>query len=64
MNIPLQPLPMKSRCAILGCKVLTRISHQGGEMITQEFGFTEDFAKEWNKSLYSRLNKILCEFKG
>ena len=41
----------------------TRISHQGGEMIAQEFGCTEDFAKEWNNSVYSRLNKILCESK-
>ena len=42
---------------------LARISHQGGKMIAQEFGFTEDFAKEWKNSLYSRLNKILREFK-
>ena len=34
-----------------------------GEMIAQEFGFTEDFEKEWNNSVYSRLNKILREFK-
>ena len=32
-------------------------------MIAQEFGFTADFAKEWKNSVYSRLNKILCEFK-
>ena len=29
-------------------------------MIAQEFGFTEDFAKEWSNSVYSRLNKIFC----
>jgi len=32
-------------------------------MISQDVGVTEDFAKEWNNSLYSRQNKILCEFK-
>ena len=32
-------------------------------MIAQAFGFTEDFAKEWQNSVYSRLNKILCECK-
>jgi hypothetical protein len=35
----------------------------GGEMITQGFGFTKDFVKEWNNSVYFRLNKILCGFK-
>jgi hypothetical protein len=32
-------------------------------MITQRFGFTKDFAKKWNNSVYSRLSKILCGFK-
>ena len=35
----------------------------GGEMITPRFGFTEDFAKEWNNRVYFRLSKILCGFK-
>jgi len=34
-----------------------------GEMITQRFVFTKDFMKEWNNSVYFRLNKILCGFK-
>jgi len=32
-------------------------------MIAQSFGFTGDYAKEWGDNVYSRLNKILCEFK-
>ena len=32
-------------------------------MITQGFGFTKDFTKKWNNSVYSRLSKILCGFK-
>jgi hypothetical protein len=32
-------------------------------MITQRFGFTKDFAKEWNNSVYFRLSQILCGFK-
>ena len=35
----------------------------GGEMITPRFGFTKDFAKEWNNRVYFRLSKILCGFK-
>ena len=35
----------------------------GGEMITPRFGFTKDFAKEWNNNVYCRLSKILCGFK-
>ena len=34
----------------------------GGEIITQRFGFTKDFAKEWNNRVYFRLSKILCGF--
>jgi hypothetical protein len=34
-----------------------------GEMITQRFVFKKDFMKEWNNSVYFRLNKILCGFK-
>jgi len=32
-------------------------------MITQRFGFRKEFTKKWNNSVYSRLSKILCEFK-
>ena len=32
-------------------------------MITQRFESTKDFMKEWNNSVYFRLNKILCGFK-
>jgi hypothetical protein len=32
-------------------------------MITPIFGFTKDFAKEWNNRVYFRLSKILCGFK-
>ena len=32
-------------------------------MIAQQFGFTKDFAKKWNNSVYFRLSKILCKFK-
>ena len=32
-------------------------------MIAQDFGFTRDFLKERNTSVYSRLKKIPCEFK-
>ena len=32
-------------------------------MITQRFGFTKDFTKKWNNSVYSRLSKMLCGFK-
>jgi len=32
-------------------------------MITQRFGFTKDFTKKRNNSVYSRLSKILCGFK-
>ena len=35
----------------------------GGEMITQRFGSTKDFAKEWNNRVYFRLSKMLCGFK-
>ena len=35
----------------------------GGEIITPRFGFTKDFAKEWNNRVYFRLSKILCGFK-
>ena len=42
---------------------LARISYPGGEMITQRFGFTKDFAKEWNNRVYCRLSKMLCGFK-
>ncbi len=35
----------------------------GGEMIAQGFGFTGDFVKERNISVYFRLNKIPCGFK-
>ena len=35
----------------------------GGEMITQGFGSTKDFAKEWNNLAYFRLSKMLCGFK-
>ena len=35
----------------------------GGEMITQRFGFTKDFAKEWNNRVYFRLSKMFCGFK-
>ena len=35
----------------------------GGEMITQRFGFTKDFAMEWNNRVYFRLSKMLCGFK-
>ena len=34
----------------------------GGEMITQRFGSTKDFAKEWNNRVYFRLSKMLCGF--
>ena len=34
-----------------------------GEMITQGFGFTKDFAKERNNLVYFRLSKMLCGFK-
>ena len=44
-------------------ELLARISHQGGEMIAQQFGFTKDFAKKWNNCVYFRLSKILCKFK-
>ena len=42
---------------------LVRISYPGGEMITQRFGFTKNFAKEWNNIVYCRLSKNLCGFK-
>ena len=45
---------------------LTNTSPQvapGGEMITQRFGSTKDFAKEWNNRVYFRLSKILCGLK-
>jgi hypothetical protein len=32
-------------------------------VITQVFGFTKDFAKEWNNRVYCRLSKMLCGFK-
>ncbi len=32
-------------------------------MIAPGFGFTRDFVKEWNNSVYFRLNKIPCGFK-
>ena len=32
-------------------------------MITQRFGSTKDFAKEWNNRVYFRLIKMLCGFK-
>ena len=35
----------------------------GGEIITPRFGFTKDFAKEWNNRVYCRLSKMLCGFK-
>ena len=35
----------------------------GGEMITQRFGSTKDFAKEWNNRVYFRLSKMLCGLK-
>ena len=35
----------------------------GGEMITQKFGSTKDFTKEWNNRVYFRLSKMLCGFK-
>ncbi len=35
----------------------------GGEMIAQIFGFTRDFPKKWNISVYFRLRKISCGFK-
>jgi hypothetical protein len=35
----------------------------GGEMITPRFGFTKDFAREWNNLVYFRLSKMLCRFK-
>ena len=35
----------------------------GGEMITQRFGSTKDFAKKWNNRVYFRLSKMLCGFK-
>ena len=47
----------------MGCNDLARISHQGNEMIAQQFGFTKDFAKKWNNSVYFRQSKILCKFK-
>ena len=35
----------------------------GGEMITQRFGSTKDFAKEWNNLVYFRLSKMFYGFK-
>jgi len=32
-------------------------------IIAQGFGFTRDFLKKRNTSVYSRLKKISCEFK-
>ena len=32
-------------------------------MIAQGFVFTGDFLKEWNNSVYCRVQKILCRFK-
>ena len=32
-------------------------------MLTQGFGFTGDFLKEWNNSVYCRVQKIRCRFK-
>jgi len=32
-------------------------------IIAQGFGFTGNFLKEWNDSLYCRVQKIPCRFK-
>jgi len=35
----------------------------GGKIIAQGFGFTRDFPKEWNNSVYFRLRKISRGFR-
>ena len=50
----------RSRAALT--KTSPPVSH-GGEMITPRFGFTKDFAKEWNNPVYCRLSKIHCGYK-
>jgi ferredoxin len=32
-------------------------------MMAKGFEFTGDFLKEWNNSVYCRVQKILCRFK-
>ena len=50
----------RSRAALT--KTSPHVSSRG-EMITPRFGFTKDFAKEWNNRVSFRLSKILCGFK-
>jgi len=45
------------------CKHEDQPVSPGGEMIAPRFGFTKDFAKEWNNRVYCRLSKMLCGFK-